>query len=178
MSQPDAVRELLDRIGKLDQDAKAILSTHEAASARVVTIEKSYEDLGALSLDQDELFRESLRAVEAGLFRAAHVLAWAGFIDFLHHYLIPEHLEPLQEARPKWSLSVAEGLREWGEFAVIEAAKAAGVYANGKMKALHGLLNKRNECAHPSEYFPDLNEALGYVAELFKRIEQLQPSSP
>jgi len=175
MSQPDAVRLLLDRIGKLDQDAKAILSTHEAASARVITLEKSYEDLGALSLDQDELFRESLRAVEAGLYRAAHVLAWAGFVDFLHHHLIPEHLEALRTAREKWKLNVAEDLRESGEFAVIEAGKAAGVYTHGKMKALHGLLNKRNECAHPSEYFPDLNEALGYVAELFKRIKELRP---
>lgn len=43
------------------------------------------------------------------------------------------------------------------------------------MKALHGLLNRRNECAHPSEYFPDLNETLGYIGELFKRIKQLQP---
>lgn len=175
MSQPDAVRDLLARIGTLDRDAKAILSMHEMASARVVTLEKSYADLGALSLDQDELFRESLRAVEAGLFRAAHVLAWAGFVDFLHHHMIPERLEALRAARENWTLNVPEDLREWSEFAVIEAGKAAGVYTNGKMKALHGLLNKRNECAHPSEYFPDLNEALGYVAELFKRIKELQP---
>lgn len=175
MSQPDAARELLDRIGKLDQDAKAILSMHEAASARVITLEKSYEALGTLSLDQDELFRESLRAVEAGLYRAAHVLAWAGFVDFLHHHVIPGHLAALRVAREKWKLNVPEDLREWGEFAVIEAGKAAGVYTNSKMKALHGLLNKRNECAHPSEYFPALNEALGYVAELFKRIKELQP---
>ncbi len=175
MSQPDAVRELLDRIGKLDQDAKAILSKHEAASVRVITLEKSYEDLGALSLNQDELFRESLRAVEAGLYRAAHVLAWAGFIDYLHHWLIPEHLATLRVARERWKLNAPEDLRELGEYAVIEAGKAAGVYTNGKMKALHGLLNKRNECAHPSGYFPDLNESLGYIAELFKRIKELCP---
>jgi hypothetical protein len=58
---------------------------------------------------------------------------------------------------------------------VIEAGKDAGAYSKTTMKALHGLLNRRNECAHPSEYFPDLNEALGYIGELFKRIKQLQP---
>ena len=42
------------------------------------------------------------------------------------------------------------------------------------MKALHGLLNRRNECAHPSDYFPDLNETLGYLSELFQRIEYLE----
>jgi hypothetical protein len=71
--------------------------------------------------------------------------------------------------------SPPEDLREWGEFAVIEAGKEAGAYSKTTMKALHGLLNRRNECAHPSEYFPDLNETLGYIGELFKRIKQLQP---
>jgi hypothetical protein len=41
-------------------------------------------------------------------------------------------------------------------------------------KALHGLLNKRNECAHPSEFYPDLNSSLGYVSEIFQRVELLQ----
>jgi hypothetical protein len=42
-------------------------------------------------------------------------------------------------------------------------------------KALHGLLNKRNECAHPSDFYPELNETLGYISELFQRIMQMQP---
>jgi hypothetical protein len=42
------------------------------------------------------------------------------------------------------------------------------------MKALHGLLNRRNECAHPSDYFPNFNETLGYLAELFQRVAFLQ----
>jgi hypothetical protein len=64
--------------------------------------------------------------------------------------------------------------REHAEFQVIEAGKASA-YSKTTMKALHGLLNRRNECAHPSEYFTDLNETLGYIGELFKRITQLQP---
>ncbi len=42
------------------------------------------------------------------------------------------------------------------------------------MKALHGLLNKRNECAHPEDYYPSLNDTLGYLDEIFKRIGMLQ----
>jgi hypothetical protein len=124
---------------------------------------------------QDELFRESLRAIEVGLFRAAHVLAWAGFIDFLHELLVPGHLSALQASLPKWSLTARDDLREHGEYQVIEAGKTIGVYNKGTMRALHGLLNKRNECAHPSGYFPDFNEALGFIGELFKRIDKLQP---
>jgi hypothetical protein len=55
-----------------------------------------------------------------------------------------------------------------------EAGMVAGVYTKDKMKALRGMLNKRNKCAHPSEYLPDLNEALSYAAELFKRIRELR----
>jgi hypothetical protein len=169
----EAVRRVLRRVAGLEAEAKAILSTHEASSSRLVTLEGSYADLSGLSLAQDELFRESLRAVETGLYRAVHVLAWAGFVDFLHEMLANDHQAPLSAARPKWRITGPEDLREWSEFGVVEAGKDAGVYNKTTMKALHGLLNRRNECAHPSEYFPDLNETLGYVGELFKRIKQL-----
>ena len=175
MSQADTVRAVLGRLEELSKESNAILGTHEGATARIVTLEKSYADLGALSLDQDELFRESLRAVEAGLFRAAYVLAWAGFVDFLHELLVPNYLLPLQSERPLWKLTAREDLREHAEFQVIEAGKAVGAYNKTTMKALHGLLTRRNECAHPSGYFPDLNEALGFIGELFKRIKKLQP---
>ncbi len=41
-------------------------------------------------------------------------------------------------------------------------------------KALKGLLTERNECAHPSDYEPDLNETLGYVSKVLKRVWSLQ----
>jgi hypothetical protein len=59
-------------------------------------------------------------------------------------------------------------------FQLIEAARDLGLCTRTEMKALHGLLNKRNECAHPSDYFPLVNETLGYVAEVLQRIGQLQ----
>lgn len=173
MTGESVLRGLIARIGELDIEAKAILSTHESATARVVSLEATYDTLGGLSLDQDELFREALRAIESGLYRAAHVLAWAGFMDFLHNLLVNHHLSELQSARPNWGISASEDLRDWGEYATVEAGKAAGVYGKTLMKALHGLLNRRNECAHPSDYFPDLNETLGYMSELFKRIQLL-----
>jgi hypothetical protein len=94
------------------------------------------------------------------------VLAWAGFVDFLHHHLAVDGLKAIDATRPEWKLKTAEDLREYADHQVIEAGKAAGFYPKSVMKALHGLLNKRNESAHPSEYFPDFNETLGYVSEL------------
>jgi len=171
------LKQVLRRIGQLEIDAKAALATHEGSSSRVVSLEATRDAIGDLSLDQDELFREALHAIEAGLYRAAHVLAWAGFIDFMHEYLAAHYLLALQAARPTWNISASEDLRDWGEFAVIEAGKAVGAYNKTTMKALHGLLNRRNECAHPSDYFPDLNEALGYISELFKRLKTLMKAT-
>jgi hypothetical protein len=168
------VAELLRRIGALDSEAQRVLGTHEAAPARTMSLEDSYNRLAGLSVDQDELFRESLRAVEAGLYRAAHVLAWAGFIDLLHHHVGTDGLNAIKMARPNWVIRTVEDLREYADHQVIEAAREAKFYNKTVMKALHGLLNKRNECAHPSEYYPDFNETLGYVSELFQRTGYLK----
>lgn len=166
--------DLLAKLVVLEGDAKRLLAQHESAASRTVTLEDSYERLDRMSLAQDEAFRECLRAVEVKLFRAAHVLGWAGFMDYLHEHLSSDGLAAMRSARPRWELSAAEDLREWGDFQVIEAGRAAGFYSRTLMKALHGLLNRRNECAHPSDYYPDFNQTLGFIAELFERIAWLQ----
>jgi hypothetical protein len=63
------------------------------------------------------------------------------------------------------------------EFQLIEAARDLGLCTKTEAKALHGLLNKRNECAHPSNYFPSLNESLGYASEILQRVGQMQPKT-
>jgi hypothetical protein len=175
MSTPEPLAGVLRWVAELDAETRAILATHEASTDRILTLEGSYEALEGLSLDQEQLFRESLRALEVKHFQAAHVLAWAAFIDYLHNLLMTGHRAALKAARAKWTLDAPEDLRDYADYQVIEAGKAAGIYSKTTMKALHGLLNRRNECAHPSEYFPDLNETLGYIGELFKRIKQLRP---
>lgn len=158
----------------LDSEAQRILATHEAAPARTISLEDSYKRLDGLSVDQDELFRESLRAVEAGLYRAAHVIAWAGFIDLLHAHVAADGFKAISATRPNWNARTTEDLREYADYQVIEAAKDGKFFNKTVMKALHGLLNKRNECAHPSEYYPDFNETLGYISELFQRVGYLR----
>jgi len=165
--------DILRGLQRLEVDARTVLARHEDSGDRKISLERSYEKLDQLPVGQDELFREALRAVEHGLYRASHVLAWAGFVDYLHNYLFRDGGGAIQAARPKWALAGPEDLREWAEFQVIEAGRDASFYNRTLMKALHGLLNKRNECAHPSDFLPDLNETLGYLSELFKRIEYL-----
>ena len=170
MDLSDVVR----RVVALEVDAQRVLARHEASPARKISLENSYQRLGQLSLRQDELFREALRAVEVGLFRASHVLAWSGFIDFLHALIDGKGATAIGAARPGWTVKSAEDLRDYADFQVIELGRELGLYNKTVMKALHGLLNKRNEAAHPTDYFPDMNETLGYVSEIFHRIERLE----
>ncbi len=158
------------------QEAQQLLSKFEESPHRVVTLKKSYEDLGKLSIKQDELFRQALGCCESSLYRSAHVMAWAGFMDFLEEKIASDGFKKLHQEYPKWNYSTLEDIREnVSEFQLIEAAKRLGLCGKNVKNALQGMLSKRNECAHPSSFCPGLNETLGYISELFQRIKYLQP---
>jgi len=157
-------------------EAHKILSVHEESLSRVIELKQTYEELSNLSIQQDELFQQALRCVENRLFRAAHVMAWAGFIDFIEEKLASDSFKKLHSARPNWKFSTIEELRELiPEFQIIEATYSVEICRKGQMRVLLGLLNKRNECAHPSKYDPNLNETLGYISELLQRINHMKP---
>jgi len=171
------LKSLLAKVEGFEKEAHAILSTHETSGSRVVILEESYDKLTKLTLKQDELFRQALRCVEHQLFRAAHVLAWAGFMDLLEEKLVSDGLAQVKAAFPAWAANAGsiEELREAVvEFQLIEAARKLGLCSKTEMKALHGMLNKRNECAHPNDFFPDMNITLGYISELLTRVATLQ----
>lgn len=170
------IPEVLSRVHAFEREAHRILSVHEAAPSRLVLLEDTYKKLGALSLHQDELLRQALRCIENELYRASHVMAWAGFMDFLEEKISSDGLVKLRGLRPSWKASSLEELREnVVEYQLIDAARDLGLCGKTEAKAMQGLLSKRNECAHPSPYFPGLNETLGYVSELLNRINQLRP---
>jgi hypothetical protein len=170
----DTVRKYLVRVRAFEREAHAILGLHEAAKSRVVLLEDSYNRLGGLTLKQDDLFRQALRCTESALFRAAHVMGWCGFMDYLEGRLAHDNFRRLKAARPNWRLKTVDDLREYPDYQIVEACRVVGLCTKAEMKGLLGLLNKRNECAHPSTYFPRLNDTLGYIDELLQRIETLQ----
>jgi hypothetical protein len=156
-------------------EAHRILCAYEESPSRVVILNKSYETLGKLSIKQDDLFRMALRCCEEELYRAAHVMAWAGFMDFLEEKLSSDGFKKVNEYYPNWKICSIEELREKvTEHQIIEAGNKIGLYGKNQKKALFGLLNKRNECAHPSSFYPGLNETLGYISEIFQRIKLLK----
>lgn len=159
--------------------AHRIFGRHEhAASSRVMDLQQSYDRLEKLTLAQDDLFRQALRCAEHELYRASHVMAWAGFMDFLEEQLAKDGLREVRSLRPTWKGDDIETMREYvSEYQLIEVTQPIGLCTKNQVKALLGLLNKRNECAHPSAYFPGLNETLGFIAELMQRVQQIQPKS-
>lgn len=166
------VRNLRNRAVTFEREAHDIFGKHEGAKSRVFSLVATWKQLRGLSLAQNDLFDEALRAIERGLYRSAHVMAWAGFMDFLEDKLASDGLNKVHSHYPAWSKHKGvEDLREnIPEHQLIDAARTVNLLNKPEAKALHGLLSKRNECAHPSSYGPGLNESLGYVAELLNRL--------
>lgn len=170
------LREILARIDNFHKEVHTLFQKYETSKSRIIDLSKTYKQLNTLSLRQDDLFRQALRCVEQGLFRAAHVMAWAAFMDFLEEKIKNKGFKKLHQAYPNWAkYTTIEELREYvSEYQLIDCTKKLNLCSKTQVKALHGLLNKRNECAHPSDFYPELNESLGYISELFQRISQLQ----
>lgn len=174
----EILQDLLTKAYAFESEAHRILARHEAAVSRVITVENTYRTLTELSLYQHTLFREALRCVENQLFKAAHVMAWAGFMDYLEDKMIAEYLPDIKANRPKWSISSKEDLQEQAtEHQLIMVCREVKLLNKNEEKAFLGLLNTRNECSHPSSYSPNLNETLGFISQLLNRINTLQQKS-
>lgn len=173
------VAKAAERLRAFWSEASEILGAVESSTTRKITLDESYKNLLALSLKQDDLFRQALRCVEVGVFRAAHVMAWAGFVDCLQSLLASDSFVKLNAAYPLWAITSLDQLREGQtEFSIIDALHKIGAIGKSEKKAFHGMLSKRNECAHPADYYPTFNETLGYITELFSRLSALEKRYP
>ena len=166
------------RLATLEAEAHAILASHESSRSRVVVVEETYRKLSAMSVRQDELMRQALRCAEHGLYRAAHVMAWVAFMDLMEEKLASDGLVKLRARFPAWrGRDIAEMSEYVPEFQFLAAARELGLCTKNETRVLHGLLQRRNDCAHPSGYNPGLNETLGYVTELLNHMALLHPKT-
>jgi hypothetical protein len=172
------MKEIIKRTLSFQKEAHSILSIHESARSRTVILDGTYAKLKGLSIKQDELLRQSLRCTENILFRAAHILAWVALIDFIQEKLASDGFVKVNLARPRWNITSLDMFREEiNEFQIIEVCKDVGLIKNPQMRILHGFLSKRNECAHPTNFYPDYNQTLGYTADILSQIETLQKTT-
>lgn len=152
---------LLIDFRRFKKDADNILATHESSKTRSIKIEETYKKLEFLTDRQKQSLGESLRCIENELYRASHVLAWAAYIDYLEERLLEKAFPDKDET---W-------LREnYTDHRIIEQCRVNGLIMKQEEPSVKGLLSVRNECAHPTGFFPDLNESLGYVSAIITRI--------
>lgn len=172
----DLLGKVTSQIEEFESAAHELLSHHEASvRSRVISLDASRRQLHSLSLQQHELLMEALQCIEGGLYRAAHVSAWQGFVDFLAEKLASDGFVKVTQERPNWPKfnTVEDLVEQVNEYELIVLARQLKLLSRAEGKILHGMLSKRNECAHPGSYRPDLNESLGYVSELINRIGTL-----
>ncbi|MGY6656074.1 hypothetical protein ACXIZN_28305 [Amycolatopsis sp. TRM77291] len=175
MATPRTPREVADWAASAQAALSKLLAKRETSTHRVMTLTESYEKLTKLNIKQDKLFREALQCVEHGLYRSAHVTSFAAFMDFIHEWIANDsaRLTTIQGNYPAWNIHQASDFRDQKDHTLFEVLKKQGLISNTMTKALQGLLAKRNECAHPADYEPGINDTLGYLDEMMKRIVAL-----
>lgn len=175
----EILRIFKNKLNSFKNEAHAILSMQESSISRVISLDQTRKHLKNLSIQQDELFQQALACIQMKIYRAAHVMAWAAFIDYFEQKLASDGLIKVKSIKAGWNkYKTIEDLREdVPEHQLIEVSHDVRLLSKTEAKIILGLLSKRNECAHPSNFNPDLNESLGYVSELLNRIEQLQGKS-
>lgn len=165
-----------EKVSAFLADVQKQFAKFEGSSTRVITLNETYDELAGLSQYQKSLFAQSVTAIESGLFRAAIVLAWAGFVDVLETKLASDGWVKANSVWSKFpTTKTLEEVREsYTEHALVMLGKACGLYTKSTMNTLHGALAERNQCAHPGNPDPGMNEALGYVSKLLKRAKDLE----
>ena len=77
------IEELLANVEAFKAEAEKIFGFNETSPHRVAQLNESYLKLDQINAMQDDMLRQALRCIELGVFRGAHVLAWAALADFL-----------------------------------------------------------------------------------------------
>lgn len=162
-------------VTNFEKDAHRLFSKYEKSRSRIISLEESKRQLSNLSIDQENLLKDAIFCVESGIFRPAIVMAWAAFIDFYEQKISSDGLIKVYAARNAWSkFKTIEELREnIVEHQLIEVGKDLGILTKHEVSVLKGDLTKRNNCAHPNEFIPNMNETIGYLSEMMSYIERL-----
>ena len=153
MKADERLRDVIDRVEALRQDHVRIASQAQSSRSRAASVEVTLRGIQALTTRQADLLREAALAASYGLYRPAHVAGFAALVDALHQRVDRlGQLGAIAVVRSKWKLRSIDDLQEYSDFQVGDACKEAGVITRNQAKSFHGLLHRRNQCAHPTGY--------------------------
>lgn len=96
-------------------------------------------------------------------------------MDYILEKLEANGISTLLAQYPKWPKvkNMSELAEHVPEKQLVDALQKLGLATKNQTKAFSSLLERRNECAHPTSYLPELNETLGYISETLKRLRDL-----
>lgn len=160
------IDDILRSVKNFEEDVTSLTAYFDGAiHSRTYKAHEALLEVDSLTVQQKDSLKQAVRCVEHELYRSAFVMAWTALADLLLEACVSQ-APKVQKVRSSWKLEDKESLSEHtGDFAIIDALKEIGHISKSTRKSLHGLLHRRNQCAHPSSYYPTADEALGYIRE-------------
>jgi hypothetical protein len=161
-------------VDRLRSEAAELFSAFAGSPEKITKLASVIKNLKAAS-PQKEMVLQSARAIEVGVYRGSIVLGWAAVIDAYQHKVFDDqtmvrdffstlncpiiHLELYRE--------------KYAERNFLDIARKTGLTTKADYNELVGMLNERNACAHPSDRWPTLNEATGYLDKVVRHINSV-----
>lgn len=164
------LEEVFHRANAAKRAANEILAAHELSPSRIIHLEDLLKRLSGEPVDVQVYFKEAIKCLELELYRPAIVMSWAGFFHCFMEAFFQKHEQKIRDKRGNWSFHDVSELKEaTSESQLIETAKIIRFINKADARVLDGYLSKRNQCAHPTLYKPNMNEAIGYVDVMISR---------
>ncbi len=160
--------ERLNRVVQLfERDAHRILGGIENSKSRIVSMHATKAKLESSSRYVRDLFSEAVSCLENENNRAAIVMSWSGFFfQFCKDFW--EHEQARLKGYNNWKITSLDELLERADGEVLTAAERLQFITARRRRGLDGRLSRRNDCAHPSPYIPNSNQAIGFVDEMIE----------
>lgn len=118
---------------------------------------------------------ESIKALEARLYRSAIVLSWVGAVSVLYDHVVAAHLPTFnaeQKRRdPKWrDAKNADGLARMGEYDFLQVAAALSIIGKNVKDELETCLKLRNGCGHPNSLEVGEHRTAAHIETLLQNV--------
>ncbi len=160
----DHVRDWQRRVRSFENESHKLFAKYETSASRIVELNALVKGLAGLTVDAADYYREAADCLQNGNFRAAIVMAWAGYFSVLMDAFYAAKKSEIKAKYTSWDTSSAEGLREsTSESNLLVATKTLKFVSKSDYRMYDGQLSIRNKCAHPTVFSPSPNVAIGFV---------------
>ena len=146
-----------------ESDPPATLEATSEAKVRP-TMVREVANLSAISATE---LVAAQGALHHRLFRAAHVSAWNGYVAQALMCMASDDFRALRSVRPKWDeLSIPDVAMRTAGRTLIDLLVELKLIGGDQEFRLAELMQRRNDCAHPTAFNPSYEETRNYLDEI------------